>query len=73
LDLSGFESFLREKCKLRNVEFKGPEDFLREPLLAYIEKTWDQWLGPVVPNLPSFDTVITELRPQIISLIPAAG
>lgn len=68
MDLYGFLSFLREKCTIRNVGFTGPEDFFQETMLAYVEKTWDQWLGPLVPALPSFKTVIGNLRPQIATL-----
>jgi uncharacterized protein len=65
MDLTGFASFLREKCALRKVSFQGPGDFFQETMLAYIEKTWIQWLGPLVPGLPSCGTVIGELRPQV--------
>jgi len=72
MDLSGFASFLREKCNVRNVTFKGPEDFLQEAMLSYVEKTWDRWLGLLVPGLPSFETVIGALRPQIVALASPA-
>ena len=65
LDLSNFRSFLHAKCTLRNVAFNGPNDFFENTMLAYIEKTWEQWLGPLVPDLPDFATVIGELRPMI--------
>jgi hypothetical protein len=42
-------------------------------MLASIEKTWDQWLGPLVPGLPAFKTVIRELRPQIAALVSDAA
>ena len=71
MDLSDFSAFLREKCAVRDVAFTGPEDFFQETMLAYVEKTWDQWLGPLVPGLPSFETVIGELRPQVAALVPA--
>jgi hypothetical protein len=69
MDLSDFPSLLREKCAVRNVAFTVPEDFFHERMLAYLEKTWEQWLGPLVPGLPTFDTVIGELRPQVASLV----
>lgn len=69
MDLSDFASFLREKCSIRGVSFRGPDDFFQEAMLAYVERTWDQWLGPLVPNLPSCETVIGELRPQIVTLL----
>jgi len=71
-DLSDFPSLLREKCAVRSVAFAGPEDFFPERMLAYVEKTWDPWLGPLVPGLPTFDTAIGELRPQVASLVSAA-
>ena len=69
MDLVGFDSLLREKCGVRGVTFTGPEDFFHDAMLAYVEETWEQWLGPLVPELPSFDTVINRLRPQIATLV----
>jgi len=69
MDLTDFASLLRDKCAVREVSFEGPGDFFQETMLAYIEKTWDQWLGPLVPHLPSYGTVIGELRPQIDALL----
>ncbi len=71
LDLSDFGALLREKCAVRAVTFSGPEDFFQGPMLEYVERTWDQWLGPLVPELPPFEKVIGELRPQIATLIPS--
>jgi predicted nucleotidyltransferase component of viral defense system len=72
LDFSGFVPLLHEKCALRNVAFKGASDFFPTAALAHVENTWQQWLGPLVPNLPPFETVIAELRPRIESLIVAS-
>lgn len=72
MDFTDFGSFLREKCAVRGVLFSGPDDFFQHRILAYVHRTWDQWLGPLVPLLPSFDTVIGELRPQIAALLPSS-
>jgi predicted nucleotidyltransferase component of viral defense system len=72
MDISGFASFLRKKCAVRNVTFKDSEDFFQETMLSYVEKTWQQWLGPLVSGLPPFATVIGELRPQIVAIITSA-
>ena len=69
LDASGFESLLREKCALRDVMFSGPDSFFPEAILAMVEKNWAQSLEPLVPDLPLFQTVIEELRPQIAALL----
>ena len=72
MDLTGFASFLREKCAVREVSFEGPGDFFQETMLSYVEKTWEQWLGPLVPGLPSYGTVIGELAPQIDALLTSS-
>ena len=69
LNLQGFDLLLREKCSVRGVSFSSPGDFFHEPMLAYVEETWEQWLGPLVPGLPSFNTVVTGLRPQLATLV----
>jgi predicted nucleotidyltransferase component of viral defense system len=68
MDMTDFTSFLQEKCAVRKISFQGPGDFFQETMLAYIEKTWNQWLGPLVPDLPPYETAIAELHPQIIAL-----
>ena len=73
LELSGFGSLLRRKCEVRNVTFGGPGDFLQPALLDYVERTWDQWLGPLVVELPPLDTVIRMLRRELPALLTDAG
>ena len=69
LNLTDFPAFLRAKCAVRNVTFAGAGDFFQERMLAFVEKTWQQWLGPLVPQLPAYQTVLGELRPQITALV----
>ena len=69
MDLSGFGSILHEKCSVRGVSFTGPDDFFHEAMLAYVDETWEQWLGPLMRGLPSFDTVINGLRPHLATLV----
>ena len=69
LDVSDFEALLREKCATRSVAFSGPDSFFPEAMLANVEKTWAQWLGPLVPDLPSYERVVADLRPLIERLL----
>ena len=69
LYLGDFDSLLREKCVVRGVEFEGPEDFFPNRMLSYVERTWSQWLGPLVPDLPPFEIVIEGLRPRVARLL----
>jgi len=75
--LNGYSNALRmeiisplflEKCKVKKVEFTNPGDFFNNILLDYISKTWEQWLGPLVPDLPPFKLVIDDLKQKIYKL-----
>jgi predicted nucleotidyltransferase component of viral defense system len=69
MDLSDFRELLREKCAVRGVTFSAPADFFQDSILTHVERTWDQWLGPLVPALPPCDTVISELRFKIEQIL----
>jgi len=69
LDFTDFSNFIRSKCAVRNVSFYRPDDFFQKTMLLYVEKTWRQWLGPLIPDLPDFSVVIDDLRPKIARLI----
>lgn len=69
LGLTDFSSFLGEKCSIKKVSFKGPDDFFPKTMLAHVESTWEQWLGPLVPDLPAFHMVMMELRPSIEKIL----
>ena len=56
---------LSAKCAVRSVAFSRADDFFPDAVLIHVEKTWEQWLGPLVAELPSFEMVITELRPRL--------
>lgn len=71
MDLADLSPFLREKCAVRNVTFKGPDGLFQDRILAQMETTWEPWLGPLVPGLPTFQVVIAELRPRIVALVRA--
>jgi len=51
------------------VTFENHNDFFQKPMLDYIDKTWDRWLGSLVPDIPMFEVVIKELLPLIFSLL----
>lgn len=70
LCLQDFDSFLRQKCSTRDVNFENYNSFFYPKLLEIVEKTWEQWLGTLVPNLPSYQQVIAELKQQIEDLLP---
>ena len=73
MELSGFASFLRNKCEVRQVDFREHGDFFPEILLRHVQRTWEQWLGPLVPKLPPFHVVIPPLQAEVAALISSKG
>jgi hypothetical protein len=69
LDLSDFRTLLHEKCKIREVTFSDVSSFFSPSLLEMVEKTWEQWLGPLLPKLPPYTQVIKELRFQVENIL----
>ena len=69
MDMLNFGLPLRDKCAVRGIAFAGPEDFFHGGILAYVKETWEQWLGPLVPVLPVFDTIAGALRLQVETIL----
>jgi len=69
LNMDVFPGLFLEKCKVRNVVFSDPEGFFDQTLIDYVGRTWEQWLGPLVPDLPPFALVIDELRPKLFEVL----
>ena len=38
-------------------------------MLDVVKGTWEEWLGPLVVDLPAFDTVLAELRTTLPLLL----
>lgn len=72
LDLEIIRANLTLKCSYKEVSFKEPADFFDEKMIQYVSKTWNQWLGPLVPHLPECHIVIEELKIKIHSILANA-
>ena len=70
LDLRELDSLLRRKCALRGVTFDGLGDFFDPGIVTLVEATWEQWLGPLVADLPAVEIVLDELRSDLALHIP---
>jgi predicted nucleotidyltransferase component of viral defense system len=68
LNLEILQNIFLEKCKVREVDFKGPEEFFDKTLITYVAKTWEQSLDPLVPDLPSFKLLIDNLKKRFFDI-----
>ena len=73
VDLVDFKARLHDKCKLRNVDFEGSEDFSDQRIVDDVERGWEDSLGPSITDLPSFARVKDERRPQEEALLITEG
>lgn len=62
LHFEDFSAHLKEKCDLKNVHFTGVESFFDPSMMEVVERTWKQWLGNLVSDLPECSQIISELR-----------
>ncbi len=60
---------LAEKCELKAVSYKSSEDFFDEKILTLVRKDWQQWLQPLVKELPDVDLVLKDLRVFFFKLL----
>jgi Uncharacterized conserved protein len=61
-------SLLMRKVAVRNVSYRSPDDFFPKELLDDARRHWTTSLAALVPELPPFDHVITDLRRRLEEL-----
>ena len=73
LNLTDLGDRLREKCRLRHVDFDRPEDFFDPRIVDNVLLEWESSLELWVRGLPPFATVKDEPRPQVETLLGTVG
>lgn len=69
LYFENFPTLLQKKCDLKKVRFAGAESFFDPVMMETVRRTWKQWLGNLVSDLPDCSLVISELRTKLESLL----
>lgn len=64
-----FLTLLRSKCAAKEVDFQGPESFFPEVMLLEVERSWSNWMRPLVDDLPDWPKVRDELRVLVERLL----
>jgi predicted nucleotidyltransferase component of viral defense system len=63
-----FSLLLKKKCDLKNVLFTGAKSFFDPIMMETVKRTWNQWLGNLVFDLPEYSRVISELEVKLKTL-----
>ena len=69
LDFEDFSLLLQKKCDLKNVRFVGIDSFFDPIMMETVRRTWKQWLGNLVSDLPECSQVIGDLKTKLESLL----
>lgn len=69
IDTVNIPPHLITKCSYKNVSFTGASSFFDEAMVAFVKKTWQQWLAPLVSDLPASELVLRELKPLISKMV----
>ena len=56
-----------QKCANKGITFDTVDALFQEKLMEYLRE-WDQWLSPIVPDIPEKNRVVQELRLQLSNL-----
>ena len=59
---------LNQKCVIRDVAYKSPNDFVSEDLLAVARAEWAQQLLPFVPDAPPAEELLPQVQSFILSI-----
>lgn len=70
INLEVIRENLSLKCSSKQVSFQKPADFFDEKMIGYVSKTWKQWLGPLVTDLPDSQGILEELKTKIPLCLP---
>jgi predicted nucleotidyltransferase component of viral defense system len=65
LSFEDFPTLLKRKCDLKNVQFMGAKSFFDPDMMSLVQRTWKQWLGNLVLDLPEYSLVIEELKDKL--------
>lgn len=66
-----FSLLLQKKCDPKKVLFTGAESFFDPVMMETVKRTWNQWLGNLVSDLPECSRVISELQAKLETLFDA--
>jgi predicted nucleotidyltransferase component of viral defense system len=65
LSLNNMSKFLEKKCEKKDVSFIDINAFFDEKMINNVTDTWEEWLGPLVRDLPLAKTVLKEVKVKI--------
>lgn len=70
LNLKLIPKSLEEKSKPKNVSYQSIDDFFDTSIISQVKTDWQQWLAPLISDLPVCDMVLDELYEALSVIIP---
>ncbi len=66
IDNKKIRANIHQKFTVKQLEFKSIDDFFDQKYIGEVIRTWNQWLGPFVKDLPDSAKVLHEVRNNIL-------
>ena len=73
LNLEKVPDTLVKKCEDKGVSHTNHMDFFNPIIIDQVQKDWDQWLAPLISDLPQCDKVLADLEINLSKIIPSKG
>lgn len=70
LNLNLIPKSLEEKSNPKNVGYQSVDDFFDPSIISQVKTDWQQWLAPLISDLPDYDMVLGELYAILTAVVP---
>ncbi|TET45697.1 nucleotidyl transferase AbiEii/AbiGii toxin family protein [candidate division TA06 bacterium] len=69
IDLQHVRTLFERKCEFKDIEFAGSHQFFPADILEVLRPYWERELGRLLQPLPSLETVVSELKKKLQSVM----
>jgi predicted nucleotidyltransferase component of viral defense system len=69
LNLDLIRNNIDKKFAIKDIKFNSINDFFESKYIDEVIRTWNQWLGPFVKNLPEANYVLQDVKEKILPVI----
>lgn len=69
IDLRHVRTLFKRKCEFKDIEFAGSRHFFPADILEVLRPYWERELGRLLQPLPSLETVVSELKKRLRSVL----
>ncbi|MFQ6061244.1 MAG: hypothetical protein ACE5KV_08155 [Thermoplasmata archaeon] len=69
IDLQDIRTMFEKKCEFKDIELLGSHQFFPADIPEALRPYWERELGRLLQPLPSLETVVSELKKKLRSVL----